>query len=177
MNDDNTLVSTVTESVENKTTGIDVIEETGIQEFPEMLESEQKQEEPKKDEKVIISEEECGDFYGCLLEAGHGMVASGKGKSHRDIPEARRKAQGKVLHRLIEKYNIAIPAEFDIIIMGASVVADWQYKGSGPAELEEEVPEKGASIELEVEKVDPELGGVISTDSKAIEENNKIEVE
>lgn len=152
----------------------DSIEETPVQEFPDMMENGLKPEEGKKeDKKVIISVEECENFYGCILEAGHGIIAGGKGKPHRDLPLERRKAQGKVLHRLIEKYNIQIPAEFDIIIMGASVVADWQYMGA--VGQNEEIEPEPEAISKSVE-INPDLGGVITNDAKAVEENNKIEV-
>lgn len=156
----------------------DTIEETTIQEFPDMVQEAINPEEQKKKEKVIITEEECENFYGCILEAAHGMIATGKGKPHRDIPAERRKAQGKVLHRLIEKYNISLPAEFDLIIMGASVIADWQFMGAG-GQSEDIEPEP---VKMSQEII-PEMGGVVTNDStanaclntQAVQESKRIE--
>ena len=79
--------------------------------------------------------------------------------SFSELPEARRTQQGKLLHRICEKYNIVIPTEFDVVILGAAAVADWQYM-SRAEQIETEKIEKSVDIR--------ETGGIRTDDTIAV---------
>lgn len=174
MLDDDDEIETLSKGGNFNDSKSDVIDETDVQEFPAMVGgtvpgegSDEKKEEDKK-EPFKVTVEQCEALYGCVLESIHGVVATGKGKPHRDIPAERRHAQAVVLHRLVEKYNIPIPEELDIVIMGASIVADWQYMGAGGTEDTEERVEEPVNTST---IINPEMGGVVTNDAKAVAEN------
>lgn len=86
-------------------------------------------------EEIQMTEDDCQRFYGVIMETGHSILSK---KGHRELPEERRIQQGKLLFRICEKYNITIPTEFDVIILGAAAVADWQYMSRVEAETIDE---------------------------------------
>jgi len=98
---------------------------------------------PEQEQIVEVSQEECEMFYGVVLETAHSIIGTRKeGTSHRELPDSRRKAQGKLLYNICKKYNIQIPTEFEIIIFGGSLVADWQYMGTKDIEKGDDVESK-----------------------------------
>lgn len=76
---------------------------------------------------ITTTVEDCQTMYGVIMETAHAMVGTRNGKGHKELPEERRNAQGKLLHSLCEKYGIEIPTEFELVIFGGSLIADWQY--------------------------------------------------
>ena len=109
-----------------------------------------------KKEKFVMTAEDCERFYGVIMETSHSILSK---KGHRELPEARRTQQGKLLHRICEKYNIVIPTEFDVVILGAAAVADWQYM-SRAEQIETEKIEKSVDIR--------ESGGIRTDDTIAV---------
>lgn len=114
----------------------EAIEETPIEELPDIGTSEpmegstegvtgQDIEAPLQ--QIEATQEDCEVLYGVIMETAHGMLGAKKGKGHRELPEERRKAQGKLLHSICKKYNITIPTEFELVIFGGALIADWQY--------------------------------------------------
>lgn len=108
-----------------------------------------------------VTVEDCEMFYGVVMETSHGLIATRKdGVSHRELPENRRKQQGKVLHSICKKYNIKIPTEFEVIIFGGALIVDWQYMSVKGSEQEtkpestEEQPQEQEQKKDEVEKND-----------------------
>ena len=103
----------------------DIIVETepipidAIPEEPEQIE------EPEIE--IEITVEDCEMLYGVVMETGHSIIGTQKGKGHRELPEERRKAQGKILYNICKKYNIKIPTELELVIFGGAMIADWQY--------------------------------------------------
>ena len=71
--------------------------------------------------------EDCEVLYGVVMETAHGMIGTKNGKGHRELPEDRRKAQGRLLHSICLKYGITIPTEFELVIFGGALIADWKY--------------------------------------------------
>lgn len=71
---------------------------------------------------------DCETLYGAAMETAHCLIGTRKeGIGHRELPEERRRLQGKMLHNICTKYNIQIPTEFEVIIFGGALIADWQY--------------------------------------------------
>ena len=104
-----------------------IVEETEPIEIIQTTAEEQEQTEGDQEEQkeeFIMTVEDCERFYGVIMETGHSILSK---KGHRELPEARRIQQGKLFHRICEKYDIKIPTEFDVVILGAAAVADWQY--------------------------------------------------
>ena len=104
-----------------------IVEETEPIEIIQTTAEEQEQTEGDQEEQkeeFVMTIEDCERFYGVIMETGHSILSK---KGHRELPEARRTQQGKLLHRICEKYNIKIPTEFDVVILGAAAVADWSY--------------------------------------------------
>lgn len=138
------------------------IEETPLETIPEIgQESVINPDVPQ--ERIITTKEDCEALYGCALETIHGVIAIGKGKSHRGIPEERRKAQGLLLYNICMKYNITIPAELDVLILGGGIIADWQYMAAG----EDQPHINETDTESKIIKIDPQMGGVITDDTAA----------
>ena len=138
----------------------EVIEETPIEELPNIgtpehvegsTEGVTGQEVAASSQEIETTVEDCEVLYGVIMETAHGM-AKKKGKGHRELPEARRKAQGKLLHSICEKYNIVIPTEFELVIFGGALIADWQYMTVDETEYAEEVVNaESTPVELEGE--------------------------
>ena len=80
-----------------------------------------------KPDELAATVEDCQALYGLVMETAHSMAGTKKGKGHRDLPEARRKSQGELLHRLSLKYDVKIPTELELVIFGGSIIADWRY--------------------------------------------------
>ena len=76
---------------------------------------------------IEVTVEDCEMLYGVVLETAHAIIGTRKGAGHRELPEARRKAQGKLLYNICKKYNIKIPTELELVIFGGAMIADWQY--------------------------------------------------
>jgi len=76
---------------------------------------------------ITTTVEDCEMLYGVVMETAHGIIGTRGGKGHRELPDERRKAQGKLLHSICEKYGIEIPTELEVVIFGGSMIADWQY--------------------------------------------------
>ena len=114
--------------------GSDVIEETQVEVLaPVVLEGDEagsegagSAEQSTSPDQIETTAEDCEVLYGVIMETAHGM-AKKKGKGHRGLPESRRKAQGRLLHSICLKYNIVIPTEFELVIFGGALIADWQY--------------------------------------------------
>lgn len=85
---------------------------------------------------ITTTVEDCETIYGVVLETAHGMFGTKNGKGHRELPEERRKAQGRLLHSICEKYGIEIPTELELVIFGGSLIADWSYMGAVAKEQE-----------------------------------------
>ena len=138
----------------------ETIEETPIEELPALSVSEPVegstegvtgQEVAVPSQEIETTVEDCEVLYGVIMETAHGM-AKKKGKGHRELPETRRKAQGKLLHSICEKYNIVIPTEFELVIFGGALIADWQYMTVDETEYAEEaVSVESTHVELEGE--------------------------
>lgn len=80
---------------------------------------------------------DCETLYGAAMETAHCLIGTRKeGIGHRELPEERRKLQGKMLHNICTKYNIQIPTEFEVIIFGGALIADWQYMSVKESEQE-----------------------------------------
>ena len=101
--------------------------------IPSMPES--PEDESPTDDEIELSDEDCELMYGVVLETAHGVIA----KNHRELPDVRRAKQGKLLHSICKKYNIAIPTEFDIVIFGGALIADWQYMSAGQPDTKPDV--------------------------------------
>jgi hypothetical protein len=79
-------------------------------------------------EEIEIQLDDCEMLYGVVMETAHSIVGTRKdGITHRELPDERRKAQGKILYNICTKYNIKIPTEFELVIFGGAMIADWQY--------------------------------------------------
>ena len=79
-------------------------------------------------EEFEIQLDDCEMLYGVVMETAHSIVGTRKdGITHRELPDERRKAQGKILYNICKKYNIKIPTEFELVIFGGAMIADWQY--------------------------------------------------
>ena len=123
------------ETTETTETGtgisVDMIEETQAEIMtPVIMEGEEAdgaKQATSGAEQIETTAEDCETLYGVIMETAHGMVGKKKGKGHRGLPEARRKAQGKLLHSICQKYGITIPTEFELVIFGGTLIADWQY--------------------------------------------------
>lgn len=77
---------------------------------------------------VDYSLKDCETLYGAAMETAHCLIGTRKeGVGHRELPEERRRLQGKMLHNICTKYDIKIPTEFEVIIFGGALIADWQY--------------------------------------------------
>ena len=114
----------------NTGTQSDTIEETPPEELPAMVgtdEVDDKEQPTSSEEQIETTAEDCEVLYGVVMETAHGMVGTKKGKGHRGLPETRRKAQGKLLHSICQKYGITIPTEFELVIFGGALIADWKY--------------------------------------------------
>lgn len=129
----------------------ETIEETPIEELPPIGVSETVDfnengttcEEPSPQIETTI--EDCEVLYGVVMETAHGMIGAKNGKGHRELPEDRRKAQGRLLHSICLKYGITIPTEFELVIFGGALIADWRYM----TVLEDTTQAGGESIEIE----------------------------
>ena len=131
----------------------DSIEETQVENLPPVVmegieagsEGVGSPDQPTSPDQIKTTAEDCEVLYGVIMETAHGM-AKKKGKGHRGLPESRRKAQGKLLHSICEKYNIVIPTEFELVIFGGALIADWQYMNVDEGESENEIENEGESI-------------------------------
>lgn len=115
---------------DNTDTPSDTIDETLIEELPVIVgaDEENSEEQPTSSaEQIETTAEDCEVLYGVVMETAHGIVGAKKGKGHRGLPEERRKAQGKLLHSICQKYGITIPTEFEVVIFGGALIADWKY--------------------------------------------------
>jgi len=115
-----------------------VVDETPIEVLTPITETTEAGEEVAVEEEFEVTVEECELLYGVVLETAHSIIGTRKGKGHRELPDERRKAQGKILHSICKKYNIKIPTEFEVIILGGAMIADWQYMGAEDIEIEEQ---------------------------------------
>ncbi len=80
---------------------------------------------------------DCETLYGAAMETAHCFIGTRKeGIGHRELPEERRKLQGAMLHNICTKYNIQIPTEFEVIIFGGALIADWQFMSVKESEQE-----------------------------------------
>lgn len=124
------------------------IQETGIIDIPnaDMSQIDQtdqttstgQTETPSED----ITAKECETLYGVAMEVAHSLIATRKdGVTHRELPEERRKMQGKMLHSICLKYNITIPTELEVLIFGGALYADWQYMTVKESEPEQKQAE------------------------------------
>ena len=127
-------IETTETTVDGTGISADSIEETQAETLPPVVmegdeagsEGAGSLDQPTNLDQIKTTAEDCEVLYGVIMETAHGM-AKKKGKGHRGLPEARRKAQGKLLHSICEKYNIVIPTEFELVIFGGALIADWQY--------------------------------------------------
>lgn len=140
------------------------IEETPLETIPEIGQESAISSDAPQEERITTTKEDCEALYGCALETIHGVIALGKGKPHRGIPEDRRKAQGLLLYNICMKYSITIPAELDVLILGGGIIADWQYMAAGE-EDHQRINE--TDTESKTIKIDPQMGGVITDDTAA----------
>ena len=123
------------ETTETTETGtgisVDTIEETQVEVMTPVVMEGEETDSPEQAtsgaEQIETTAEDCETLYGVIMETAHGMVGKKKGKGHRGLPEARRKAQGRLLHSICQKYGITIPTEFELVIFGGALIADWQY--------------------------------------------------
>ena len=130
------------------------IDETPVEELPAMVGADEvdsqtagsAEQSTSSTEQIETTVEDCEVLYGVIMETAHGM-AKKKGKGHRGLPETRRKAQGRLLHSICEKYGITIPTEFELVIFGGALIADWQYMTVDKDESEREI----APVEVEDE--------------------------
>lgn len=112
------------ESIESNIDSTDPqIEETEVEQFPELEQDEVSQE----DTEIEMTVDDCEMAYGVIMETAHAVIGTRNGAGHRGIPEDRRKAQGELLYSICQKYGIKIPTEFAVVMLGAAAVADWQY--------------------------------------------------
>ena len=90
---------------------------------------------------IEINVDDCEMLYGVVMETAHSVIGTKKtGIEHRDLPDERRKKQGKLLYNICKKYNIKIPTEFEIVIFGGAMIADWQYMTMKTTETTVEEP-------------------------------------
>lgn len=117
----------------------EAIEETPIEELPDIGISEPMegstegvtgQDVADTSQQIETTVEDCEVLYGVVMETAHGIIGAKKGKGHRELPEERRKAQGRLLHSICQKYDITIPTEFELVIFGGALIADWTYMGA-----------------------------------------------
>jgi len=88
-------------------------------------------------------------LYGVAMETAHSLIATRKdGVGHRELPEVRRKHQGKLLFNICKKYNIQIPTELELVILGGSMIADWQHMS-----IQEEKEEVNVEVKAEAKEV------------------------
>lgn len=138
-------VETTETTVNGTGISVDSIEETQAETFaPVVMEGAEVGSEsagtpgqPANPDQIKTTPEDCEVLYGVLMETVHAMVKK-KGKGHRSLPEARRKAQGKLLHGICLEYNIVIPTQFELVIFGGALIADWQYMNVDEDESESE---------------------------------------
>lgn len=114
----------------------ETIEETPIEELPNIgttepvegsTESVTGQDVVDTSQEIETTVEDCEVLYGVVMETAHGMIGTKNGKGHRELPEERRKAQGRLLHSICQKYDITIPTEFELVIFGGALISDWRY--------------------------------------------------
>ena len=118
---------------------------------PLKLESVTENDEVKTSNDFDATVEDCEMLYGVVMETSHGLIATRKdGVSHRELPENRRKQQGKLLYSICTKYNIKIPTEFEVIIFGGAIVSDWQYMSVKEKAEEEKSPQEQPQEQPEV---------------------------
>ena len=120
-----------------------IVEETPVEVLVPITETTEAGEEPvQNEEEFEATLEDCEMLYGVVMETGHSLLGTRKGKGHRELPEERRKAQGKILHSICKKYNIKIPTEFELIIFGGAMIADWQYMTIAAEQIHEQKQEQ-----------------------------------
>ena len=114
----------------------ETIEETPIEELPnigtpELAEGSTEgmtgQDVAAPSQEIEATAADCEILYGVVMETAHGIIGNKKGFGHRELPEDRRKAQGAILYSICQRYNITIPTEFELVILGGAIIADWQY--------------------------------------------------
>ncbi|HSQ86329.1 MAG TPA: hypothetical protein VLM43_16575 [Desulfobacterales bacterium] len=147
------------EKIEETEKDDSIIEETPIEPLPTV---EGLQEVQPQAEEVEVSIEDCEMLYGVVMETAHSVVGTRKGAGHRELPEERRKAQGRLLYNICKKYNIKIPTEFEVVIFGGAIIADWQYM------TVREGPKNTESKQIDIR----EEGGVRKDDTVAAEANH-----
>ena len=139
----------------------EVIEETPIEELPSIgtpkhvegsTEGVTGQDVAAPSQEIEATPEDCEVLYGVIMETAHGIIGNKKGFGHRELPEERRKSQGKLLYSICQRYNITIPTEFEIVILGGAIIADWQYM----TVKEDPTIKGGESIETEINDSDKE---------------------
>ena len=139
----------------------ETIEETPIEELPnigtlELVEGSTEgvtgQDVAAPSQEIEATAADCEILYGVVMETAHGIIGDKKGFGHRELPEERRKAQGALLYSICQRYNITIPTEFELVILGGAIIADWQYMTvSKDTELA-----GGESVEQEINDSDKE---------------------
>lgn len=108
----------------------DHIQETGIIEFDGMGEDQAQTDTPsvQTDGDGDLNLKDCITLYGAGMETAHALIATRKeGVQHRELPEERRRLQGKLLYNICKKYDIKVPTELEVLIFGGALIADWQY--------------------------------------------------
>jgi len=149
------------ETMETTTNGtgisVDLIEETQAEILPPVtMEGDEASSEGVGQSadlnQIEATPEDCEVLYGVIMETAHGMFGTKKGKGHRGLPEDRRKSQGKLLFNICQRYNITIPTEFEIVILGGAIIADWQYM----TVKEDSTQSGGESVEAEIDNSDEE---------------------
>lgn len=114
----------------------EAIEETPMEELPNIgtpepvegsTEGVTGQEEAAPSQDIEATAADCEILYGVVMETAHGIIGNKKGFGHRELPEDRRKAQGALMYSICQRYNITIPTEFELVILGGAIIADWQY--------------------------------------------------
>ena len=126
----------------------ETIEETPIENLPDIgtpepVEGSTKgitgQDVAAPSQEIEATAQDCEILYGVVMETAHGIIGNKKGFGHRELPEDRRKAQGALLYSICQRYNITIPTEFELVILGGAIIADWKYMTVDETEYAEDV--------------------------------------
>lgn len=118
------------------------IQETGIIEFDNIESSQSPSAETVAAPSSDLDLKDCELLYGAAMETVHCLIATRKdGVEHRELPEERRRLQGKMLYNICKKYDITIPTELEVLIFGGALIADWQYMTVKESEPEQKQTE------------------------------------